>query len=224
MYHYIQDKRFQSQMKRVCSDIVNQLVQSINNDSFMTVKADLIGSGAKNLITQNGNKPIDLDYNLYILNIESSNNINSNNIYNCRKIKEYIREQFNIILSKNGWGDCKDSKSVLTTKRRYFEKGPHTQFSIDLAIVFKDNRGSYCKLVHEKTGDISSDRYYWNIMLEDPNIDDKTAKLKKSSYWNEVRDAYLEKKNMYLSRQDNNHKSFNVYIEAVNEIYYQHFS
>ena len=29
----------------------------------------------------------------------------------------------------------------------------------------------------------------------------------------------LEKKNMYLTRNDRNHHSFNIYIEAVNEIY-----
>ena len=34
-----------------------------------------------------------------------------------------------------------------------------------------------------------------------------------------------EKKNMYLGRPDEkeNHPSFNVYIETINEIYYNHF-
>ncbi len=52
MYHYIQNKDFLIRMKSVCSDIINQLVQSINNDSVMTVNAHLVGSGVKNLITQ----------------------------------------------------------------------------------------------------------------------------------------------------------------------------
>ena len=64
MYHYIQDKDFQKCLKSACSDIVNHLVQSINKGSVITVKACLVGSGAKNLVTQNANNPIDLDYNM----------------------------------------------------------------------------------------------------------------------------------------------------------------
>ena len=47
MYHYIEDKTFLHEMKRECSDIVNQLVQRINNDDFLTVKAQLIGRNKK---------------------------------------------------------------------------------------------------------------------------------------------------------------------------------
>ena len=39
MYYFIQDKEFLKRLKGTCNDIVNQLVQSINNDSVMTVKA-----------------------------------------------------------------------------------------------------------------------------------------------------------------------------------------
>ena len=69
MYHYIDDKEFLKRMKSLCADIVNQLVQSINNDSVMTVEAHLIGSGAKKLITQNAKELIDLDYNLCVLEV-----------------------------------------------------------------------------------------------------------------------------------------------------------
>lgn len=67
MYHYMEDKDFRKQLNGFCSDIVNQLVQSINNGSVMEVKACLVGSGAKNLIMQNADNPIDLDYNLCIV-------------------------------------------------------------------------------------------------------------------------------------------------------------
>ena len=33
MYHYIEDKVFLKDMKYLCSNIINQLVQLINNDS-----------------------------------------------------------------------------------------------------------------------------------------------------------------------------------------------
>lgn len=35
--------------------------------------------------------------------------------------------------------------------------------------------------------------------------------------------AYLEKKNMYLRRQDYNHPSFNVYVETVNQVFNKYF-
>lgn len=47
MYHYIEDKVFLKDLKYLCSNIINQLVQLINNDSLMEVEAHLVGSGAK---------------------------------------------------------------------------------------------------------------------------------------------------------------------------------
>lgn len=215
MYHYIQDKVFLKDMKYLCSNIINQLVQLINNDSLMEVKAHLVGSGAKNLITQNSNEPIDLDYNLMIIDSEI-------NINNCREIKEYIRKQFNVILNKNGWNDCMDSTSVLTTEKRYFAKGNHTEFSIDLAIVFNDRNGCH-RLIHEKTGFTAWDRYYWNLVPNSKDLFDRVADIKDEHLWNEVIDEYLEKKNMYLRRQDYNHPSFNVYVETVNQVFNKYF-
>lgn len=86
MYHYVDDKEFLGRMKRLCSDIVNQLVQKINREEKLQVRADLVGSGAKNLITQNANNPIDLDYNLEILKSYEYE------IYDGRSLKKYIGE------------------------------------------------------------------------------------------------------------------------------------
>ena len=97
MYHYVEDKVFLKDMKCLCSNIINQLVQLINNDSLMKVEAHLVGSGAKNLITQNSNEPIDLDYNLMIIDSEI-------NINNCREIKEYTKRCFAVALSSSE--DC----------------------------------------------------------------------------------------------------------------------
>lgn len=126
MYHYIEDKVFLKDMKYLCSNIINQFVQLINNDSLMEVKAHLVGSGSKNLITQNSNEPIDLDYNLMIIDSEI-------NINNCREIKEYIRKQFRflykgIIIKHNKTEPTYTKTSLfLCEKRRFFmartEKG-----------------------------------------------------------------------------------------------------
>lgn len=47
----------------------------------------------------------------------------------------------------------------------------------------------------------------------------KINSLKKTNDWNEVRETYLKKNNMYLIGNDYNHPSFNCYIEAINEVY-----
>ena len=216
MYHYIEDKVFLKDMKYLCSNIINQLVQLINNDSVMEVEAHLVGSGARNLITQNSNEPIDLDYNLYIADFGDFSSSNE------REIKEYVRKQFNIILKRNGWSDCMDSTSVLTTEKRHFTKGNHTEFSIDLAIVF-NNRDGWHRLIHDKTGFAAWDRYCWNIVPNSRDLFDKVTDIKDEHLWNEVIDVYLEKKNMYLRRQDYNHPSFNVYVETVNQVFNKFF-
>lgn len=215
MYYYIQDKEFLKRLRGACGDIVNQLVQSINNDSVMTVEACLVGSGAKNLITQNENEPIDLDYNLCIVSTKSISMLDS------RAIKEYIRKQFNKVLSSNGWGDCQDSTSAFTTEKRVFKKGNQTAFKIDIAITCK-YLNNWQRLIHQKTGFTFLDRYYWNEVQNSGRLEERVRALKYEDLWDEVRRIYLDKKNFYLCRNDYNHPSFIVYVETVNQIYNQY--
>lgn len=213
MYHYVEDKEFLKDMRTCCADIINQLVQRINNDSVMEVEAHLIGSGARNLITQNERGPVDLDYNLCIVDTDYR--------MNGQEMKEYVKKQFDLVLNRNGWEDCDDSTSALSTKMRYFPRGNPTCFKIDLGIVRKTAFG-WERLVHEKTGWVCFDRWYWNQVLQSGNLDEKVREIKQAGLWLEVRKRYLQKKNMYLSRQDQNHPSFIVYIESINEVYYQY--
>ena len=213
MYHWIEDKQFLGRMRSLCSDIVNQLVQAVNREGALSVRQHLVGSGAKNLITQNANQPVDLDYNLEI--VESR----TYSINDCGGIKEYIRDKFDEVLDRTVWGNCEDSTSALTTKKRCIVEGYPTKVSIDLCIVRKGAFGSLYRLIHQKTGSTWTDRYYWNEVRHSNGLEDRILWLKENDCWNEVREAYIEKKNMYLSRSDHDHPSFIVYIEAVNEVY-----
>ena len=213
MYEYVsnKDKEFLSKMRTVCADLVNRLVVLINSEKTLRVEAHLVGSGARNLETQNENEPIDLDYNLVILDT------NRVSINNCKAIKEYVRRSFNIVLGDIGWGDCKDSKSALTTEKRHFTIGNKTEFSIDLAIVCESD-GLWYRLIHKKTGYTNIDEYYWNEAPNSKGLRKKAQWIKDNRLWGNLRKIYLEKKNMYLRRGDNNHPSFNCYIETVNEV------
>ena len=212
MYHFVDDKEFLKRLKYTCSGIINELVQLINAEELLEVKAHLVGSGAKNLITQNEKEPIDLDYNLCILKCYEID------INDCKSIKEYVRKSFNKVLKRNGWADCSDSKSALTTKYMAFKKGNKTSFSIDLCIITEDE-DKWWRLIHKKTGSFQTDEWIWNEGKNSSGLRDKVKWLKNNNLWNEVRDAYLKKKNLYLRRNDNTHPSFICYIEAVNEIY-----
>lgn len=216
MYHYIENKEFLKNLRSVCSDIVNQLVQQINNDGELLVEAHLVGSGARNMVTQNANEPVDLDYNLCIVDTFGMD------INDGRCLKEYIRKRFNIVLKRNGWGDCGDSNSVLTTEKRPFPKGNKTKFSIDLAIVQKQG-DSWFRLIHRKTGFVHLDQWYWNEAPHSNGLSKRVNTLKRNDLWTEVREVYLRKKNAYLCNQDPYHPSFIAYIEAVNEVYHKNF-
>lgn len=216
MIHFIEDKKFLGMMRRECSDIVNRLVQNINKDNYLKVEMQMVGSGGRNLETQNSNQPVDLDYNINILHINGD-------INDCKKIKEYVRKQFNIALKSKGWGDCKDSTSALTTEQRYFKEGNPTSFSIDVAIICESN-DSWYRLIHQKTGIFQEDNWIWNEGQDSKGLTKKVNKIKKYNLWNDVRNAYLDKKNMYLKRRDYNNSSFNCYIEAVNEVYNKYFT
>lgn len=212
MYHYIEDKGFLSKMRSKCSDIVNQLVQTINKENKLQVRAYPVGSGAKNLITQNNSNAIDLDYNIEILEFKAFD------MNDCEQIKKYIGKKFDEVLLKNNWSNCQYSSSVFTTKQRTLSKGNKTPFSIDLCIV-KHRNNCWDRLICENTGYISLNRYYWNEAPHSTELSEKADKIKKSNHWPELRQIYLDKKNMYLQRNDHYHPSFIVYIEAINEAY-----
>ena len=80
------------------------------------------------------------------------------------------------------------------------------------------DKGVWYRLIHEKTGYVSNDRYFWNEAPNSSNIREKADDIKVSGYWQSVRDEYLNLKNQYLRRNDRR-PSFVCYIESVNNIY-----
>lgn len=172
----------------------------------------MVGSGARNLIVQNANDPIDLDYNLEIIRCEDYED--------CRAIKESVRKSFNKILKMYEISDCEDSTSALTTENQYFtDINNETEFHIDLSIVYRDEDGIYYRLIHNKTGWVQYDKYFWREEPKSEALRKKVQKIKKIGAWDLVREQYLELKNMYLRRRDYNHPSFICYTEAVNNVY-----
>ena len=211
MYHYLDDKEFVSKMRNLCGDIMQDLCHILKEDYDIGATFYLVGSGARNLIMQNNNEPVDLDYNLEIIRCED--------FEDCRYIKECVRKSFNKALKVNDLDDCNDSTVPLTTELIYFTEGNDKEFRMDVCITARDEDDNYYRLVHEKTGFALHDRYFWNIAPNSKRINEKVDYIKKCSKWMLVRQQYEKIKNMYLIRNDYNHPSFVCYVEAVNNVY-----
>lgn len=210
MYHWVKDKNLLKKINFECSRIVNEYKTLINNDNFLKVDIKLVGSGSRNMITQNESEPIDLDYNLSIIEFYKTDN--------PHKIKEYLRNQLNIVLENNGWDDCQDSTSSFTTGLMHFTKGNKTEFSFDLAVTCKTRYGIN-RLIRNKSRFGGTDQWTWELMRNSKGHDDKIKWLKNNNLWLEVRENYLNRKNYYLSNNDFSHSSHICYIESVNEVF-----
>ena len=208
MFTYVQDKELKKIMISEGSDIMNRLKMRINNGEYLEVDFELVGSGAKNLITQNGNQPPDVDFNLIILDMRER--------YNESSIKDYIKEQLNEVLRDKGLRDCSDSTSALTIKSVSANK--NAVFGIDVAII-KIEYNQWHRLIHEKHETHATDRWYWNQGINFDDIYKKVDAIKEVDGWTDFRNWYLDKKNYYLRKNDYNHPSYVVYIESVNEVY-----
>ncbi len=213
MFHYVEDKEFLRRAQSFCSKIVKEVEAECRRDGLNS-QVFLIGSGARNMVTQNENGSIDFDYNLNVLSC--------NDWENGKGIKELVRKAFNRVMQKNKLHDVEDSGSSLTTKPICFKDNPRIEFSIDLAIVTMNDGGIWERLIHDKTGFMSYDKYYWNRVQNSTEMWEKARALKREGYWNIVRKQYLMIKDTYLRRNEH-HPSFVCYIEAVNNVYNQYF-
>ena len=184
----------------------------------ISAQFSLVGSGARNMITRNGDGPYDLDYNLLIMKAEERYR------NDLRLLKETVRNALNRAERREFFSDAQDSTSCLTALL-HFKDTPNVEFSFDVAITTKNKNGNYMRLIHNKNVyALGLDQYTWNEVPNSHQVKDRADKLKRAGLWQKVRDRYLEKKNMYLFRQDHNHPSFVVYVEAVNEVYSRYFN
>lgn len=178
----------------------------------------LVGSGARNMVTRNGDGPFDLDYNHEIIKApeEYWNNL--------RGLKDTIRILLDKAAGLKCFSESQDSTSCLTALL-HFKDEPAIKFKFDVAIVSRNSKGKLRRLIHNKNAwGLGMDQYVWNEIPDSHNVAQKVKRLKAEGLWLTVRDRYVDRKNTYLSRWlDKDHPSFIIYIETVNEIYYKYF-
>ena len=216
MYEYVVEKEVK-RYRSDCSNTMEQLRDLLNEKYDINTQFSLVGSGgdSRNMVTRNGDGPFDLDYNLVIISMP--------NEYwnNLKMLKDRVRDSLNKIVGNTWFSDGKDSRSVITSIL-HFKDSPEVEFSFDIAILARNSNGNYCRLIHNNKG-YWNEHFTWNEVPSSHNVKEKADILKRNSLWNEVRETYLNKKNMYLRRNDDNHPSFVVYVESVNEVYNKYF-
>lgn len=207
MYHYVTNDTVKP-YRSFSADKMNQVKQMLKAEYNLESDFYLVGSGAKNLVTQNEKEPFDLDWNLEIYNLAEPTK-------NAEWLKTTIMNFLNEILENTPFCNCQDSKAVITSRWKT-ETGLH--FSFDIAILVKNSNGTFCRMIHDKY----MNRYYWTEVPNSEDVYDKMDKLKENGWWKEIRDTYLNKKNMYLKRIDGSqHPSFNIFVETINEVWYK---
>lgn len=212
MYHYLSDPTFKNALKKEGSKLSQELCHQLKIDYDIGSRAQLIGSAKRNMITQNENEPIDLDYNLIIVKTP---------IKDGKELKNAIMKSFNKVLKRNGYDDCQDSTSAISTKYYSFKKGNQTKYKFDIGIIKEDKKGEWERLIHNKTGIIQHDTWFWNQTPETRDIKTKEAFIKSKGKWNLLKEKYLKCKNDNLRFNNNGLYSFTCYERAVNDVYNQ---
>ena len=115
----------ESEAKRYRSDCSNVLKETCEllKEKGISAQFSLVGSGARNMITRNGNGPYDLDYNLLVMKAD-------NEYRDPRLLKDTIRNALNKAVGGKFFSDAQDSTSCLTAIL-YFEKSPDIKFKFD---------------------------------------------------------------------------------------------
>ena len=207
MMHYVKNSTVKP-YRSFSADKMNQVKQMLKAEYNLDSDFYLVGSGAKNLVTQNEKEPFDLDWNLEVYNLNEPTK-------NAEWLKNTVMNFLNKILEDTPFKNCQDSTAVITS--RWVSKDG-LEFSFDIAILVRNSVGTFCRMIHDKY----LNRYYWNEVPNSNEVYEKMEKLKESGWWDDIRETYLNKKNMYLKRADReNHPSFNVFVETINEVWYK---
>lgn len=205
MYNYVTEEQI-IHYKSLFQSILDRLREKLKKDSEIEVRILLVGSGANNMVTRNGKGGFDLDYNLVLSSIPPEY------VGTPQALKALVIKELDTLVP-SGFSHGKDSTSAITYLLHSPDK-KRVEFKVDVALILAGKNG-YSRLVRDR----NTKRYIWNLIRKSGDLKPKLNAIKAAGCLNRLADIYQQKKNMYLSRQDQDHPSFVVYLEAVNELY-----
>ncbi|MFJ6921152.1 MAG: hypothetical protein ACIRZX_08590 [Lactobacillus crispatus] len=209
MYRFVK----YSQVKpyaNICRKGLAKMQKKVRSKHHLTMQIDLIGSGKNRVVTRNGNQPFDLDFNIYLKKIPA------NLVDNPKKIKGIIKGNLDEVLKNTGFSAGKNSTSAITYIMHKNSK-VKKDFSFDVGILsYSNSAHNWQRLIYDK----ANNRYIWNELFDSCGIEKREKILySTASLAEKVRTTYLEKKNENL-QSSNRKSSYQLYIEAINEVYY----
>lgn len=212
MYEYV-DWKLVQRYDHKCRKILEELRQVLREEYGIDSQISLVGSGARNMVTRNGNGPFDLDYNLILQSYPKEFD------HDLGRLKRVIRETLTSISRGVNFFRGKDSRSVVTMLLTSpASKAP--VFHADLAILSKNVDGDFQRLIHNKQ--IPFEGYTWNELPDSNRVGRRASVLRQQGYWDEVRKVYLDHKDEQL-RSLSQRTSFQVYVVTVNEVFQHHY-
>lgn len=197
-------------------EIIHRLQNEVR-DSF-TFQYHFVGSSSRNMITRerNSNTGFDFDVNIEVNDPDED--------YSAKEIRNILRKGLDRVTnpyggSISGYDSTEDSTRVLTIKVKD-RANSRILHSCDFCIVYECRDGRQQYIRYNKKQNSYSWEYQPKGYLELPS---KIEWIKKHGLWQQVRENYIDRKNI---NADDSKKSRSIFAETIHQIcqqngYYQ---
>lgn len=204
MYSYV-SKPTVKPARKICTSMLNELKGRLQEERIQ-VQIEPVGSARVNLVTKNGSDPFDLDYDIRVFSFDSDLKLSG--------LKKILLNAVRKEADAYGFRKVQDSTSAITCIH-YQDGTDSIDFHMDIGIIVMRDKNSGCRLIHDKR----QETYTLNEPVQYKDLHQHATAIYEHQMRKELRRVYLEKKNQYLKKGDQNHPSFVVYVEAVNQVY-----
>ena len=189
-------------------EIIHKLQDEVRE--YFTFQYHFVGSSKRNMITRgkNPNTGFDFDVNIEVNDPDED--------YSAEEIRNILRNGLGRVTNPYGrsifgYDYTEDSTRVLTIKVKD-KANSRILHSCDFCVVndCEDGRQQYIrynKKEHSYSWEYQPKGYY--------ELPEKIEWIKKNGLWQQIRDVYLDKKNM---NADKNKKSRSIFAETVHQV------
>lgn len=189
-------------------EIIHQLQDNVRNE--FTFKYRFVGSSQRKMITydQNSNIGFDFDVNIEVNDPDEE--------YSAEEIRNILRNGLDKVTnfygrSSYGYDYAEDSTRVLTIKVKD-KLNSRILHSCDFCIINEcgDDRQQYIRYNKEQQ------KYTWVYQSKGyQELPSKIEWIKEHRLWQQVRDCYIDKKNV---NTDSNKKSRSIFAETIHQV------
>ena len=208
-YEYVSKTEYRP-VREELEAIIKKVQKILKKESKITFQYELIGSGAKHLITRikNGNKGFDFDYN-FILNCEPGH------FWKPDYARKEVAKAIDKAIIGSAYDHPQNSSSAIRIKVKD-KKNSRIIHSCDFAVIYyPSNEVNQHKYVRLNT---KTNVYTWEIREYTEFYHEKLDWLKDnvSNYWDIIKIEYLKLKN---NNKDSNKHSFQLFYETINNVF-----